>query len=158
MDNEMLQDSTDLDDLDRAIINEGQADFPLVTRPFAALGERLGLSEAEMLARVRRLQEAGYISRLGPVLHPRKLGGISTLAAMKVPEERLEKVIAQVNACRQVSQNYLREHEYNVWFVASGADAEELAQALADLEKTTGLPVLDLPMLEEYFVGVNFQV
>jgi DNA-binding Lrp family transcriptional regulator len=154
-----------LDDLDRAIINQAQGDFPLVSRPFAALGERLGLgpsaeglTEADVLARVRRLKGAGYISRLGPVLHPRRLGGTSTLAALRVPAERLEEVIAQVNATRQVSQNYLREHDYNVWFVASGADAEELAGALADIERRTGLPVLNLPMLEEYYIGVNFQV
>jgi len=147
-----------LDDIDRAIINQGQGDFPLVSRPFAVLGQRLGLSEADVLARVRRLKETGYISRLGPVLHPRKLGGYSTLAAMRVPEERLEEVIAQVNATRQVSQNYLREYEYNVWFVASGADAAELEQALTDVERRTGLPVLNLPMVEEYYIGVNFQV
>lgn len=147
-----------LDGIDRAIINGGQADFPLTSRPFAALGERLGLSEEETLRRIRRLVEQGYISRLGPVLHPRRLGGQSTLAAMRVPEDRLPEVIARVNARRQVSQNYTREHAYNLWFVASGSDAAELASVLADIEQETGLPVLNLPMMEEYYVGVSFQV
>ncbi len=148
----------ELDEIDRKIINQGQASFPLESHPFAALGKRLGLSEAEVLGRIRRLQTAGYISRLGPVLHPRKLGGCSTLAALSVPEERLPEVITQVNAHRQVSQNYIREHAYNLWFVASGADAAELAGVLADIEAETGLAVLNLPMVEEYYVGVNFQI
>jgi DNA-binding Lrp family transcriptional regulator len=147
-----------LDDTDRAIINQGQEGFPLACRPFAILGQRLGLTEAELLERVRRLQRTGYISRVGPVLHPRRLGGQSTLAALAVPEVRLDEVIRLVNAHRQVSQNYLRTHTYNLWFVVSGANTAELDKVLADIEAETGLAVLNLPMLEEYFVGVKFQI
>ncbi len=147
-----------LDDTDRRIINEGQAGFPLAPRPFAALGERLGLSEAEILGRIRRLQAEGYISRLGPVLHPRRLGGASTLAALAVPEDRLEEIVEMVNAHRQVSQNYTREHRYNLWFVATGVDEAELQKVLEEIERETDLPMLNLPMQEEYYVGVSFRI
>jgi siroheme decarboxylase len=147
-----------MDEIDRQIINRNQAGFPLESRPFAAMGASLGLSEAETLGRIRRLVSEGYISRLGPVLHPRRLGGQSTLAALAVPAERLDEVIAKVNAHRQISQNYIRTHTYNLWFVVTGAGQVELSTALAEIEAETGLPVLNLPMLEEYYVGVNFQI
>jgi len=86
-----------LDDLDRRLLNEFQAGIPLASRPFALMGEQLGLDEAEVIARLRRLTEAGALSRVGPVFRPRQVGA-STLAAMAVPRARLAEVAAMVSA------------------------------------------------------------
>lgn len=147
-----------LDEKDRLILNRCQRDFPLAPRPFAVLGERLGMAEGEVLARIRRLHAQGVIRRLGPVLSPRQLAGDSLLAAMHVPPDRLEEVIALVNHRPEVTHNYEREHYYNLWFVVSAEDTSKVADALGAIERESGIVVLRLPMLEEYFIGTFFEV
>lgn len=91
----------ELDEGDRRLLNACQGGFPVTPRPFAVLGATLGMSEAEVLTRLRRLLAEGKISRFGPVINPRRMGGESTLAGMSVPPERLEEVIACLNSSRR---------------------------------------------------------
>ena len=144
-----------LDELDRRLLNDFQCEFPLVPRPFAAVAEQLGVDEAEVIARLERLHQAGAVSRVGPVLRPRQVGA-STLAAMAVPPERLEQVADLVNDFEEVNHNYSREHRFNLWFVLTAADETRLAEIMEEIEVRTGLEVLDLPMLEEYHIDLGF--
>ncbi|MBI2304167.1 MAG: Lrp/AsnC family transcriptional regulator [Chloroflexi bacterium] len=146
-----------LDNGDRILLNHIQKGFPVTSRPFQEVGGWLNMTEEEVLERLRRLSQEGYLSRFGPVLNPRRLGGNSTLAAMMVPQERLEVAIAAVNGHPQVSHNYLREHPFNLWFVVSAESEAVIQGVLAEIEEETGLAVINLPMEEEYFVEVNFQ-
>jgi DNA-binding Lrp family transcriptional regulator len=148
----------ELDRNDRLLLNRIQSDFPITPRPFLDLGRELGMTEDDVIARVRRLLEAGTINRLGPVLSPTAVGGERTLAAMSVPPERLEEVAALVNSFEAVSHNYEREHHYNLWFVLSAAAPGEVERVLAAIERETGIAVMNLPALEEYFLGVRFQL
>jgi len=148
----------ELDRNDRLLLNRIQSDFPLTPRPFLDVGRELGMTEDEVIARVRRLLESGAINRLGPVLSPTAVGGERTLAAMSVPPERLEEVAALVNSFEAVSHNYEREHHYNLWFVLSSEEPGEVERALAAIERETGIAVMNLPALEEYFLGVRFQL
>jgi len=148
----------ELDKNDRLILNRLQSDFPVTPRPFLDVGRELGMTEGEVIARVRRLLEAGAINRLGPVLSPTAVGGERTLAAMSVPPERLEEVAALVNSFEAVSHNYEREHHYNLWFVLSAEEPGEVERVLAAIERETGIAVMNLPALEEYFLGVRFQL
>jgi len=141
---------------DRLLLNNFQGGFPLAPRPFLEVGERLGMAESEVIARVRRLLDEGALSRFGPVLDARALGGARTLAAMRVPPERLEEVAATVNSFDAVSHNYEREHDFNLWFVVSSEDPSELKRVLSAIEAKSGLPVVELPAIEEYFVEVKF--
>ena len=99
-----------LDALDRRILDIIQTDFPLSPRPYAVLGERLGLSEEEVFRRVRALREKKIIRRLGANFQSAKLGFVSTLCAAKVPGEKLEAFIDAVNAEPGVTHNYFRDH------------------------------------------------
>jgi DNA-binding Lrp family transcriptional regulator len=148
----------ELDKNDRLILNRLQSDFPVTPRPFLDVGRELGMTEGEVIARVRRLLEAGAINRLGPVLSPTAVGGERTLAAMSVPPERLEEVAALVNSFEAVSHNYEREHHYNLWFVLSAEEPGEVERVLAAIERETGIAVMNLPALEEYFLEVRFQL
>jgi DNA-binding Lrp family transcriptional regulator len=148
----------ELDKVDRIILNRIQADFPITSRPFFEVGRELGIAEDEVITRVRRLLEAGAVNRLGPVLNPTAMGGERTLAAMHVPPERLEQVAALVNGFDVVSHNYEREHHYNLWFVLSSEKPGEIKQVMAAIERETGIAVMDLPTLEEYFLGVRFHL
>lgn len=147
--------TTALDPTARRLLNDFQHDLPLTPTPFADIAERLGVDEQTVLEGLRGLQESGAISRVGPVLQPRRMGA-STLAAAAVPPERLEEVAELVNGYTEVNHNYEREHRFNLWFVATAPDEEKLAAVLADIERRTGLQVLDLPMIEDYHIDLGF--
>lgn len=144
-----------LDDIDRHLLNDFQSGFPLVPRPFAEVAMRLGIGEAEVIARIQRLEAAGAVSRVGPVLRPQRIGA-STLAAMSVPPERLREIADLVNDFPEVNHNYEREHEFNLWFVLTAGDEERLPEVMDEIASRTGIPVLDLPMLEEYHIDLGF--
>jgi DNA-binding Lrp family transcriptional regulator len=148
--------AVELDEKDKRLLNDFQAGLPLTSRPFLAAGEKLGLSESEVIRRLQRLLDEGALSRVGPVLDTRALGGARTLAAMQVPPERLEEVAALVSSFGAVSHNYEREHRFNLWFVVSSEDPAEVRRVLTQIATKTGLPLMELPALAEYFVGVRF--
>jgi siroheme decarboxylase len=144
-----------LDALDRRLLDDFQRDFPLHPRPFAALAERLGVSEGEVLDRLGRLQGQGAISRIGAVLTPHRAGW-STLAAMAVPADQLDEVAELVSGYPEVNHNYEREHELNLWFVVTAPSRERLEEVLGEIEIRTRLPVLDLPLLDAYRLDLGF--
>lgn len=145
------------DAIDRRLLNDFQSGLPLVPRPFAAIADRLGIPESGVIERLRRLTRAGAVSRVGPVFRPRRVG-VSTLAAMAVPPERLDEVAALVNGYSEVNHNYEREHEYNLWFVLTAADRDQLGRVIDEIARRAGLPILDLPMLAEYHIDLGFQL
>jgi len=144
-----------MDEFDNAIVNCLQGGFPLVARPFAAVAADLGLAEENLIARVRKLLEERVLTRFGPMYQIERMGGAFSLAAMRVPLEDFDRVAAIVNAVPEVAHNYEREHEYNMWFVLATEKPEGIARAIARIERETGLPVLNLPKLREYFVELK---
>jgi siroheme decarboxylase len=146
-----------LTQLEKCLLNDFQHTLPLSPTPYADMAAQLGVSEQEVLAALGRLKEGGMISRVGAVFRPNSIGA-STLAAMAVPPERLEAVAAIVNSYSHVNHNYEREHDYNLWFVATARDEEELCQVLEDMENRTGLAVLALPLLEDYHIDLGFDL
>lgn len=145
-----------MDAIDRRILDVIQSGFPVAARPYAELGRDLGLTEAETLARVRALKESGVIRRIGANFQSARLGWHSTLCAAKVPPERMEHFVATVNAHPGVTHNYLRDHEFNVWFTFIGEDPETVQQALADIGAATGVDVLYLPATRLFNIKVDF--
>ena len=144
-----------LDALDRRLLDDFQSGIPLAPRPFALMAEQLGVAEAEVIARLQCLTEAGAVSRVGPVFRPRQ-GGAGTLAARAVPPERLAEVATLVNGFPEVNHNYGREHDFNLWFVLTAPDQTRLERVLDEIGRRAGLPVLDLPMLAEYHIDLGF--
>jgi siroheme decarboxylase len=147
-----------MDEFDNAIVNCLQGGFPLVARPFAAVAADLGLAEENLIARVRKLLEERVLTRFGPMYQVERMGGAFSLAAMRVPLEDFDRVAAIVNALPEVAHNYEREHAYNMWFVLATETPEGIARAIARIERETGLPVLNLPKLREYFVEFKLAV
>lgn len=147
-----------LDELDKAVLNEIQVDFPLVERPFRELASRLNSEEDEIIRRIRRLMQEGAIRRIGPILNIKKAGGESTLAALKAPDDRIEEVARIINGYHEVSHNYLRPDKYNIWFTVSAPDKQRLEEILEEIEKRTGCPLIDLPTLRLFKIGVKFNV
>ena len=145
----------DLDALDRRLLDDFQRDFPLDPRPYAVLGERLGLAEAEVRSRLHRLTQAGAVSRVGAVFKPHAVGA-STLAALAVPPEALERVASLVSALPEVNHNYQREHTFNLWFVICAADQMAVQWTLREIRRCTGLEPLDLPLIEDFHIDLGF--
>ena len=145
-----------LDDLDRAILNEIQSNFPIVSRPYAEVGVRVGADEEQVLRRVRTLMESGVIRRLGANFTSRKLGYTSTLCAARVPPESLERFVEVVNRYPGVTHNYLRDHHFNVWFTLIAESPARLKQILAEISGASGVEVLSLPAQEIFKIKVDF--
>lgn len=150
--------TTPLSNLEFALLNSFQRDFPLLPRPFAALAEKLGSVEQTVIETLRRLKESGAVSRVGAVFQANAIGA-SALAALQVPAERLEPVASQVSAIPEVNHNYEREHAYNLWFVVTACSAERLDAVLQEIESACQCgTVLKLPMLEQYHIDLGFDL
>ena len=148
-----------MDDIDRRLLEIIQARFPLEARPFRALGLQVGLTEAETLARVSAMQEAGLIRRLGPVFDIERLGYTSTLCAAKVAPESVEAVAARINAYPEVTHNYLRTHAFNIWFTLIAPTPERIETILAEVRACAGVAeVLSLPADRRFKLDVRFQI
>ena len=147
----------ELDDADAALVDGYQSGFPVAERPFEIVGDDLGIDAADALARVRDLREAGIFRRFGAVLNPPVIGS-STLAAVSAPADRFEEVAEVINDHRQVNHNYRRDHEWNMWFVVTAGSQQRREQLLADIEAETGCAVLNLPMLTDYYIDLEFPV
>ena len=147
-----------MDTLDRRLLDIIQTDFPLVSRPYAELGRRLGVSEEEALERVRALRARKIIRRLGANFQSAGLGFVSTLCAAKVPQDKMEAFVAEVNARPGATHNYLREHEYNIWFTLISPSKEDREATLADITAKTGVPILNLPATKLFKIRVDFRM
>ncbi len=143
--------------LERRLLDRYQQGLPLSPTPYADMAAALDVSETDVLTALQRLQEFGVISRVGPVFRTHAVGA-STLAAMAVPEERLDEVAAIVNSFAAVNHNYEREHRFNLWFVATAASDAELAEVLEKIEQLTNIKVMPLPMLEDYHIDLGFNL
>ena len=139
------------------LVNAWQRGFPLVPRPFAEIARASGMDEEEAIAHFAQLKSRGLIDRIAPVFRPNTVGA-STLAAIAVPPERLEKVAAQVSAHAGVNHNYEREHRVNLWFVATAPSEGALRWTLSCIEHEAGLAVLRLPLVEEFHIDLGFDL
>lgn len=144
-------------ELELHLLNDFQRDFPLVPAPFGVMAGRLGVSEADVLETLIRLQARGAVSRVGAVFRPHSIGS-SALAALAVPAADVDEVAKLVNGYAEVNHNYEREHHYNLWFVVAAADEARVREVLGEIERRTGCPLLHLPMLEDYHIDLGFDL
>ena len=147
-----------MDALDRRIINELQTGFPVCEYPYRVVAERLGCDEDELIKRIGAMLDDGLLTRFGPMFHAEHMGGALSLCAMSVPDARFEAVAEIVNTYPEVAHNYQREHAMNMWFVLATETAEALQLAIEGIEASTGLQVHNMPKLEEFHVGLHFEV
>lgn len=146
-----------LTQLEQNIINQYQKGFPLCSQPYKAIAEALDSSEEDVLSAILKLDNAGILSRIGPVFNHKKAGS-STLAALAVPEDSLDEIAEIVNQFEQVNHNYAREHSYNLWFVVTASDDDALTDVITKIEQLTGYQVLVLPMEASYHIDLAFNI
>lgn len=145
-----------MDAYDRKILDVIQSKYPICARPYAEVGAQVGLTEAEVLARVRALKQKGVIRRIGANFQSDRLGWQSTLCAARVPEDQVESFVAEVNRHQGVTHNYLRKHSFNVWFTFVGPSMDHVRETLAEIARNTGIEVLNLPAERLFKIKVDF--
>jgi DNA-binding Lrp family transcriptional regulator len=149
----------ELDATDKRIVNSIQSDFPIDKEPYGRIAEGLGLTEEDVLARVRALKSAGIIRRIGGNFAPDKLGYVSTLCAARVPAEKLDAFAATVNAYPGVTHNYVRDADFNVWFTFIAASMDKIEESLAEIRRRTGVAdILSLPATRVFKIKAEFML
>jgi DNA-binding Lrp family transcriptional regulator len=142
----------ELDQRDRELVGALQGEIPLVSTPFAFIGQTLDLSEKEVIKRTERLRRDGVIRQLAAQFDARALGYRSCLIAARVDPERIDDAAAVINAHPAVTANYRRNHDLNLWFTLfvsphSKIGLERTIEILtrdADCESVRPLPTLKL--------------
>jgi len=150
---------SNLDDIDKAIINRIQSDFPIASRPYLEVANELGLTEKEVLDRVVRLKKSGIIRRIGGNFVPGKLGFVSTLCAARVPADKIDHFAEIVNRYPGVTHNYLRDNSYNVWFTFISPSMDEIETNLKKIAQESGVSdILNLPATKVFKIKAQFDV
>lgn len=143
--------------LEKHLLNDFQHDFPLDSRPYKKIADKLVTTEEVVIDTLKQLQERGCVSRVGAVFRANSIGA-STLAAMAIPENELENVAVMINEYSEVNHNYQREHHFNIWFVLTASDEHTLNAVIDDIEDRSGHDVMYLPMLEDYHIDLGFDL
>jgi siroheme decarboxylase len=141
-----------LDELDRKLLNLLQGSFPIVPRPYAHVAELAGVPEETVLDRTKRLLDERIIREITPIFDTRVLGYSSMLVAARVDPENPWRAAKIINSHPGVSHNYLRDHDFNLWFtIATEPDSPlgldgtlEVLQRLTGAESVRQLPTLRL--------------
>ncbi|UMZ73209.1 AsnC family transcriptional regulator [Natranaerofaba carboxydovora] len=148
-----------MDEVDKDILNTIQAEFPIDSRPFLKVADKIGISEGEVIERIKSLKDRGYIRRIGGVFDSNKLGFKSTLVALRVTPGKLEEVARKVSSYKGVTHNYQREDYFNLWFTLVAEDENKLNSILDEIESFDGVEkLLDLPALRVFKIGLNLSV
>ncbi len=124
-----------MDNIDKRIIIALQKGLPLTPRPYSEMAHKIGVSEDEIILRVKRLNQAGLIKRIDLRLDLKKMGFVTTLVACKVPGEEIRRAKDIILNCGNVTHNYLRNHEFNMWFTLCANSIEMLQSLLVELKK-----------------------
>ncbi len=147
-----------MDTNDRKILNIINASIPFVSRPWQDAARRTGLSEDEVIARIRSLKDQGIIRRIGATISPKALGWYSTLCAAQVPEDRIDEFAAAVNAFDEVTHNYVRSGSPNCWFTLITPDHATCLAIMEQIGKKTGIQINEYPSTKVFKVKASFKL
>ena len=148
-----------LDETDRRILNRIQTRFPITMRPYKTIADDLGLTEDDVIQRIRRLKGNGVIRRIGGNFVPEKVGFVSTLCAARVPEDAIDHFAAVVNRYNGVTHNYQRDHEVNIWFTFIAPSMAEIEANLEQIARETGVgEILNMPATRVFKIKAKFDL
>lgn len=150
---------TPLDPVERLILNRIQSDFPIAVNPYAVIADELGLTEGDVIVRVKKLRQKGIIRRIGGNFIPEKLGYVSTLCAARVPEDRIDRFAKAVNDFPGVTHNYLRDNPFNVWFTFIAPSMDIIESSLKIISEKTGVTeIINLPATKNFKIKAHFKL
>jgi len=146
-----------MDSMDRALLNAIQNHFPITVHPYRILGTSVGTTEEDAFSRIEKLQKQGIIRRIGGVFDSRRLGYFSTLCTAKVPEEKIPMLAKLLEGIPGVTHNYIRNHDYNVWFTLIARSEDVAESALQMIREEIGVSeIYSLPATHLFKIEVSF--
>ena len=149
-----------MDDLDHRIIEELQGNFPLEIHPYEIMADNLGISAEQLWNRVLALKESGVIRRMGFSIDSRRIGYASTLAAVKVSQDRVEGASELISSYPQITHSYLREDTYNIWFTVIAESRNSVLAILEEIRQKLELSeddMMDLPVEKLFKLDARFK-
>ena len=147
-----------LKDKERYLLDLLQEEIPLKSRPFAYLGEKIGLTETEVLEILHSLKKRGILRHLGASPDSRRLGFVTTLVATAVPPTKAEEVAREIARYPQVTHCYLRKHKLNIWFTLVARDFEEIETFLKILSQKIGIKFYHFPAQKIFKLRATFKL
>ena len=150
--------TVELSSLEKQLINLLQHGLPVCERPFAQIAKEISSTEQAVIECLTKLRSEKVLTRFGPMFDAASLGGAFTLAALAVPEADFDFVTEQVNSFEQIAHNYRRDHDFNMWFVIATESTDEIDNVVQAIEIKTGLKVLNVPKLKEFYVSLYLPV
>jgi siroheme decarboxylase len=150
-----------MNDLDRRILQELQDDFPLSERPYDIVADRLKMPVEELWNRIQRMLGEGTIRRIGASVDSRKFGFRSTLGAVSVEPELVDRAAEVIGRFHEVTHSYLRDDAFNIWFTIIAIDDERIKDILEQIRRSLSLEkskVLNLPVRQLFKLDARFSV
>ena len=151
--------SSEMDQVDRELLNIIQSSFPLVEEPFREIGEMAGIAEAEVISRIEELEGKNVVRQISAIFDTRRLGYKTILCAMRFPPEKLDAGARAINKHPGVSHNYERNGAFNLWFTLAVPPYESLDETIEDMARENGAENYRLmPTIRFFKIGVNFDM
>ena len=151
--------TSDLDTIDRELLNLLQASCPLVQEPFDSLAQRLGINSSQVIDRIQALKDRNVVRQISAIFDTRRLGYKTVLVAMRFPPDKLDPGARVINEHPGVSHNYARVGDYNLWFTLAVSPQESLEETIEGMAQTTGAEQYRLlPTIRFFKIGVNFDM
>lgn len=150
-----------MDKIDSRILQELQDDFPLSERPYEVMADRLQIAREELWGRIERMLDEGVIRRMGASFDSNKLGFRSTLAAVSVEPELVDRAAEIIGRFHEVTHNYLRNDVFNIWFTIIAVDDKRIEDILEQIRTSLSLEtseVLNLPVKRLFKLDARFGV
>ena len=150
-----------MDELDWRILQALQNDFPLSKRPYEIIARKLQIPCEQLWNRVQRLMTKGMIRRIGVSLDSHKFGFCSTLAAVSVEPNLVDKAAEIIGQFPEVTHSYLRKDDFNIWFTIIAADEERLVEILKEIRTALSIDssdILNLPVKRLFKLDARFRV
>ena len=145
-----------MDDKDREILQMLQGNFPLDSEPYKVIGDKLWIDEHSVISRVVRMLQNGDIRYVGPFFDSRKLGYKGSLLAINVPEDRIDEIAEVINQFPEVTHNYLRDGNPNMWFTLITNSLERQTEILEKIKSETGIDkIFSFPSKKYFKVKVD---
>ena len=147
------------DSLEEKILNLIQSGFPITRTPYDDMGKQLNVSGTVVLDVVKKLVQSGVLRKVGPFYNTRELGFASLLCAAKVEESRIDAVAEMINQYPEITHNYKRAHEHNLWFTVIAHSNERIQEILTEIETNGKLDkISQLPAEKIFKVKVDLKV
>ena len=150
-----------MDEIDSQILQELQYNFPLNDRPYEVIAGRLKISKEELWNRIQMMLDKGVIRRMGASFDSNKLGFRSTLAAVSVAPELVDRAAEIIGRFYEVTHSYLRDDVYNIWFTLIAVDNNRIENILEQIRNSLSLEgskLLNLPMKRLFKLDARFRV